>query len=56
MKKVKALKNAHTSNAKMGSGDYNGTGVKNPTGRMVKSTLTNSVKSKTMGKPPKSLA
>ncbi len=56
MKKTKALKNAHTSNSKIGVGDYYGTGIRNPIGRMV-DNYTDSPKSvQKKGKPPKSLA
>lgn len=56
MKKARPLKQAHTMNAKYGMGDYYGTGVKNPMGRIIDSMGTNPVSKKKMGNPPKSLA
>lgn len=50
-------KTSHTSNSKMGMGDFYGVGVKNKTGReilnMIQVTPTSK---KSMKKPPKSLA
>lgn len=56
MKKLKGLKNAHTSNAKIGMGDSFGSGVKNPTGKAKSIMGVSSLKSKRISKPPKSLA
>ena len=56
MKPAKGLKNAHTSNAKIGMGDFYGSGVKQKVGRMREDMLNTSVSRKKMGKPPKSLA
>ena len=57
MKKMKAPKTAHTSNSKIGMGDFYGTGIKNKMGRMRYDSMSMAPKSnKKMGKPPKSLA
>ena len=55
MKKPKGLKQTHTSNSPIGSGDYYGTGVKNPIGKSVRDYLNNPMKAKKMT-PPKSMA
>ena len=51
-----APKTAHTSNTKKGMGDYYGTGVKAPVGRMRDGMGMIPVTKKGLGKPPKSLA
>jgi hypothetical protein len=53
---IKGLpKQAHTSNSKVGTGDYYGTGIKNPIGKsIVNMAMPSSLKTK--GKPPRSLA
>lgn len=56
MKKIKANKQAHTSNSKIGIGDNYGSGVKNPIGRIRDVMGITDVKPKRLGKPPKSLA
>ena len=58
MKKLKGLKQAHTSNAKTGMGDFYGSGVKNPIGKIRDvSTLGRTPLSKVkLKKPPKSMA
>lgn len=58
MKKVKGLKQAHTSNAKRGMGDAYGSGMKNPIGKIRDvSTVTTTPLSKVkLKKPPKSMA
>lgn len=56
MKKVKALKQAHTSNSKIGMGDHYGSGIKNPVGKIRDVMGVTNVKPKKLGKPPKSLA
>lgn len=56
MKKAKPLKNAHTANTKLGMGDFYGSGVKNPTGKMRSGAGRIEVTSKNLKKPPKSLA
>ncbi len=52
----KAPKSAHTSDSKKGMGDYYGSGVKNPVGKVRDSTLMKTRGSKNIGKAPKSLA
>lgn len=56
MKKLKASLETHVSNTKQPSGDYYGTGVKNPTGRLRDSYITPDISPKKLGKPPKKLA
>jgi len=56
MKKVKTLKNSHTSNQKIGMGDYYGQGIRNPVGRSRDSYIGKIIKPKDLKKPPKSLA
>ncbi len=57
MKKTKSNKTAHTSNSKIGMGDFHGSGIKNPIGRVRESMMDIRPKSsKDLGKPPKSLA
>lgn len=57
MKKAKKLSEAHTSNSPVGMGDYYGTGVKQKTGRIVRSYLYDvPVSNKKTSKPPRSLA
>ncbi len=57
VKPIKALKNAHTSNSKIGMGDYKGVGVKQKVGTSRLDMINlNKVGSKKMGKPPKALA
>ncbi len=57
MSKIKPLKTAHTSNSKIGMGDFYGTGIKQKVGSMTRDYMgINSMTSKKMGKPPKSLA
>jgi hypothetical protein len=55
-KPAKGLKNAHTSNSKMGMGDYYGTGVKQKMGKVKEGLGMNTVSKGKLGKPPKSLA
>jgi len=55
VKKTK-YKQAHTDNVKMGMGDYYGTGVRNPLGKIRDVTGFNEVSDKKIGKPPKTLA
>lgn len=49
---------AHSSGAKRGAGDFYGTGVKQPMGRVIGSYMIDSVSAskKKLGKPPKKLA
>ncbi len=57
MKKAKSHKETHVANTKFGSGDYYGTAIKNPVGRIIDSQLDySSVSPKKLKKPPKSLA
>lgn len=58
MKKSKGkVKQWHTSSDKVGMGDYYGTGIKNPVGRLRDSYLDIKPKSKKkFGSPPKSMA
>lgn len=56
MKPPKPLKQTHTSNAKTCSGDFYGTGFKNPVGKTIDSYLTPVLKGKDIGKAPRSLA
>ena len=54
---MKKFKEAHSSNKKFGMGDYYGTGIKNPLGKIRDNYMNDGlVSSKKMGKPPKSLA
>ena len=56
-KKIKANKTAHTSNSKLGMGDFYGSGIKNPIGRVREDMMMGkSMNSKDLGKAPKSLA
>lgn len=54
MKKPKASKEWHGSKSKFGMGDYYGSGVRNPIGRVRDSYIN--TPSKNINKPPKSLA
>lgn len=57
MKKLKKGKEWHAPKTKIGSGDYYGTAIKNPQGRVRESTLEfQSATPKSLKKPPKSLA
>jgi hypothetical protein len=58
VKKSSNHKEIHVSPTKVGSGDYYGTGIKNPIGRTRDSyvNMTGPSKSKRIGKMPKSLA
>lgn len=55
MKKASGLKTAHTSNSKIGMGDFYGSGVRNPVGRM-RDGLGMPLSKKKVKIPPKSLA
>lgn len=50
---MKKGKQAHSSSAKIGMGDFYGTAAKNPMGK-VRDMISKPIKKK--GKPPKSLA
>lgn len=56
MKKVKGLKNAHTSNSKIGMGDYYGKGERNPLAKIIGSSVGNPTPKSKLKKPPKKLA
>lgn len=56
MKPMKKTKEWHSSNAKIGSGDYYGTGVRNPVGTIQRDYLNGSTSKPKKMKPPKSLA
>lgn len=56
MKKIKGLKENHTSNQKIGMGDFYGTGITNPIGKIRDGFGANPVSKKKINKPPKSLA
>ncbi len=56
MKKMKALKTAHTSNSKMGTADNYGAAVKNKVGRVIESMDIKSISQKKSKTPPRSLA
>ncbi len=49
-------KPAHTSKAKFGMGDFYGTSIKQPIGKIREGVGINPVSKKKLGKPPKSLA
>jgi len=54
MKKSKAPKTAHTSNSQKGMGDYYGTGIRNPVGKLR--DVSGEKSPSKLRKPPKSLA
>lgn len=56
MAKVKAPKFAHTSNSKKGMGDYYGTGLRNPVGKIRDVFGSGPISKGNLKKPPKSLA
>ncbi len=57
MKNLKPLKNAHTPNTKYGMGDYYGSGIKNPIGKIIDSTVGfTPLSPKKLKNPPKNLA
>lgn len=58
MKKVKGLKQAHTSNAKRGMGDAYGSGKINPMAKIrdVSTVPTTPLSKVKLKKPPKSMA
>lgn len=58
MKALKALKNAHTANTKIGQGDFYGTGVRNKIGRIRDVSTPGSVPMSRKGlkQAPKKLA
>lgn len=56
MKKIKANKQARSSNGNTGLVNHFGSGVKNPVGTIRDVMGITNVKAKNLGKPPKSLA
>ena len=56
MKKIKASKTAHTSDSKVGRGDYYGTGVRNKVGRTIDVMGMKTLSKSKLKTPPKSLA
>jgi hypothetical protein len=56
MKKLKPLKEAHTSNSKFGMGDNYGTGIKQKLGRMREDSMgMTAMTPKKLKTPPKSV-
>lgn len=55
MKKAKT-KQAHTSQSKIGMGDYYGSAIKQKVGRAIDVMGSKSLSSRKLSKPPKSLA
>jgi hypothetical protein len=55
-KPLKPAKQVHTANTKYGMGDYYGTGVRNPMGRMRDGFGEYPATESQLKKPPKSLA
>ncbi len=53
---MKPKKEWHASSAKVGMGDFYGTGIKQKVGRVREDYMSNPISNKKMGKPPKSLA
>lgn len=49
-------KGAHTSKSKIGMGDFYGTSIKQPLGKMRSGIGSNPVSAKKLGNPPKKLA
>ena len=56
MKSVKANKQFHSSNDKIGKGQSFGTGIKNPVGKSKEVMGIKLITKSQTGKPPKSLA
>lgn len=58
MKAIKSskVKNAHTSSAKVGSGDFYGSGIKNKMARTISNMVEMPTPKGKMKRPPKSLA
>jgi len=55
-KKRPTKKESHTDSVVHGSGDFYGSGKKNPVGKNISSMLGNPATKKQIKKPPKSLA
>lgn len=57
MKKLSKGKEWHASSSKIGMGDYYGTAIKNPQGKIINDSMDyKSMNPKSLKKPPKSLA
>ncbi len=56
MKSIKANKQFHSSNDKIGKGVSSGTGVRNPVGKAKEIMGAKPAVKSQMGKPPKSMA
>lgn len=56
MKKVKPTRAAHTSKSQKGMGDFYGTGIRNPVGKIRDVSGLQMVSKAKSKKPPKSLA
>ncbi len=56
VKKFKGLKQAHTSNKKIGMGEYQGTGVIQKVGKVKYSSMNPNMSKSNLNKPPKNLA
>ena len=57
MKKLKSkVKQGHTSNSQIGHGDYYGTGIKNPVGKIRDMTGVKEIKPPKLKMPPRALA
>jgi hypothetical protein len=55
LKGIKPLKQAHTSNSQVGTGDYYGQGIRAKVGKLRESYMDPPTSNKSMGKPPKKL-
>jgi len=56
MKPPKPLKNSHTANTKYGMGDFYGSGVRNPVGRVREGFGMDTITKKKLKTPPRGLA
>lgn len=56
MKKSKSSKQWHTADTKIAGGDYYGTGIRNPMGKIREGFGFTAYKAGDTGKPPKKLA
>lgn len=56
LKKYNKFKTAHTSSSQIGMGDYYGSGIRNPMGRVRDTMEGDYVIPRKLKKPPKSLA
>jgi hypothetical protein len=53
---IKPLKNAHTPNTKQGMGNFYGSGLRNPVGKVKEGFGMKAIPEKKMKIPPKSVA